>query len=164
MVLALPLPPGVLHAWSERSLARRICVLPVLTLEVAMVARHSAVGVARLVALASAAVLAGCSHNQLETDPGNVPAAVIFANEGLTQSDLFAVISGSSESRKLGTVFAGRTETLRFPYEMTQRGGVSLVARMLNGGVLSTGVVSIRAGDTVHVELPLNHSMLILLP
>lgn len=129
-----------------------------------MIARHSAVRVARLVVVASAAVLAGCSRVQPETDPGNAPAAVIFANESLTQSDLFAVISGSSESRKLGTVFAGRTETLRLPYEMTQRGSLSLVARMLNGGVLSTGMVSIRPGDTVHVELPLTRNMLILLP
>ena len=129
-----------------------------------MIARHSAAGIARLVLLVSAAVLAGCSRNQPETDPGNVPAAVIFANESLTQSDLFVVIAGSSDSRKLGTVFAGRTETLRVPYEMTRRGSVSLVARMLNGGILSTGVVSIRPGDTVHVELPLNRSMLILLP
>ena len=129
-----------------------------------MVGRHSAVGIARLVVLASAAVLAGCSRIQPETDPGNVPAAVIFANESLTQSDLFVVISGSNDSRKLGTVFAGRTETLRVPYEMTRRGSVSLVARMLNGGILSSGVVSIRPGDTLHVELPLNRSMLILLP
>ena len=129
-----------------------------------MIARHSAIRVARTLLLASAAVLGGCSRNQVETDPGNVPAAIIFSNESLTQSDLFAVISGSSESRKLGTVFAGRTETLRLPYDMARRGSLSLVARMLNGGLLSTGTVSIRPGDTVHVQLPLNHNMLVLLP
>jgi hypothetical protein len=129
-----------------------------------MFAQTSAVRGARLLVLASAAILAGCSRNQPETDPGNVPAAVIFSNESLTQSDLFAVISGSSESLKLGTVFGGRTETLRLPYEMMNRGNVSLVARMLNGGLLSSGQVTIRPGDTVHVQLPLNRNMLILLP
>jgi len=132
--------------------------------EVAMNMRRSAASIAGWLALASAAVLGACSRNQLETDPGNVPAAIIFSNESLTQSDLFAVISGSSDSRKLGTVFAGRTETLRLPYEMANRGSVSLVARMLDGRRLSTGMVSIRPGDTVHVELPLNRNMLLLLP
>ena len=129
-----------------------------------MSVHHSAVHMARLLVLASAAVLGACSRNQLETDPGNVPAAIIFSNESLSQSDLFAVISGSSESRKLGTVFAGRTETLRLPYEMANRGSISLVARILGGGILSSGTVSIRPGDTVHVELPLTRNMLVLLP
>jgi hypothetical protein len=129
-----------------------------------MIAHHSAVRVARTLLLASAAVLGACSRNQPETDPGNVPAAVIFSNESLSQSDLFAVISGSSESRKLGTVFAGRTETLRVPYEMIGRGGLSLVARMLNGGIVSSGVVSLAPGDTVHVQLPLTRNMLVVLP
>lgn len=131
-----------------------------------MIAHQSAVRAAHVFLLAGAAMLGACSRNQPESDaaPTNGPAAVIFSNESLTQSDLFAVISGSSESRKLGTVFAGRTETLRVPSDMTQRGGISFVARMLNGGLLSTGMVSIRPGDTLHVELPLNHSMLMLLP
>lgn len=119
---------------------------------------------ARIVALGTAAVLGACSRNHPETDPGNVPAAVIFSNESLSQSDLFAVVSGSSESRKLGTVFAGRTETLRLPYDMLERGNLSLVARMLNGGLLSSGMVSIRPGDTVHVELPISHNMLMVMP
>lgn len=128
--------------------------------------RHSRARGVTFAAFAAASLLGACSRNQVETDgePSNAPAAVVFSNESLMQSDLFAVISGSSESRKLGTVFAGRTETLRLPYEFTRRGGVSLVARMLSGGTVSTGVVSIQAGDTVHVQLPLNHNMLVMLP
>ena len=129
-----------------------------------MSTNRSASRTARLVVLASAALLGACSRNQVEPDPGNVPAAVVFSNESLSQSDLFAVMSGSSESRKLGTVFAGRTETLRLPYDMAQRGNVSLVARMLDGGFVSTGMVSIRPGDTVHVELPMSRNMLMFLP
>ena len=128
-------------------------------------AAYSTVRAVRHIALAAVAVLGACSRNQPpEAEPGNAPAVVIFSNESLTQSDLFAVVTGSSESRKLGTVFAGRTETLRLPYDLTLRGNINLVARMLNGGLLSTGPVSIRAGDTVHVELPLNRNMLVMLP
>lgn len=129
-----------------------------------MSTHRSASRPSRLVVLASAALLGACSRNQVETEPGNVPAAVIFSNESLSQSDLFAVMSGSSESRKLGTVFAGRTETLRLPYDMAQRGNVSLVARLLDGRLVSSGMVSIRPGDTVHVELPMSHNMLMVLP
>ena len=132
--------------------------------EVVMSAHRSASRTARLVVLASAALLGACSRNQVESDPGNVPAAVVFSNESLSQSDLFAVISGSSEARKLGTVFAGRTETLRLPYDMTQRGNMSFVARMLDGGYVSTGMVSMRPGDTLHVELPVHPNMLMVLP
>ena len=39
-----------------------------------------------------------------------------------------------------------------------------LVARLLNGGVVSAGIVSMRPGDTVRVQLPLNRSMLMVLP
>ena len=129
-----------------------------------MVARHSAARIAQLVALSAAALTAACSHNPPENMPADAQAAVVFANESLTQSDLFAVISGSSESRRLGTVFAGRTDTLRVPYEFTRRGGVSLVARMLTGGAVSSGVLSIQPGDTVTVRLPMTRNMLVVLP
>ena len=129
-----------------------------------MIAHRSVMRAAGLLSLATATVLGACSRNQLNEDPGAVPALIIFDNESLTQADLFAVVNGSGESRKLGTVISGRTEKLRLPYDLAMRGGVSLVARLLNGGLVSAGVVSIRPGDTVRVQLPLNRSMLMVLP
>lgn len=119
---------------------------------------------ARLLVVATLSVLAACSRNIPVEDIGNAPAAVVFANESLDQADLFAVIGGGGEARRLGTVMAGRTETLRLGADLAIRGNVSLVARMLNGGTRSTGVVPIHPGDTVHVQLPLNKSMLVFLP
>ena len=155
---------GVLELTSTARAVRPLVVVSPQAQEVVMSTLRAASRTARLVVVASAALLGACSRNQVETDPGNVPAAVVFSNESLSQSDLFAVIAGSSESRKLGTVFAGRTETLRLPYSMAQRGNVSLVARMLDGGLVSSGMVSIRPGDTVHVELPMSRNMLMFLP
>ncbi|CAN5175266.1 hypothetical protein BH09GEM1_BH09GEM1_40570 [soil metagenome] len=129
-----------------------------------MISRHSALRGARLLALTTATLLAACSRNQLSEETGNEAAAVVFSNESLAQADLFAVISGGGEARRLGTVMAGRTETLRLGADLAIRGNISLVARIQNGGTRSTGVVPIHPGDTVHVQLPLNQSMLVFLP
>ncbi|MDQ2668649.1 MAG: hypothetical protein M3Z05_22025 [Gemmatimonadota bacterium] len=129
-----------------------------------MLTRHSAAHSARTLVFATAALLGACTRNQVAAEPGNEPAAVVFSNESLTQADLFAVVSGGGEARRLGTVMAGRTETLRLSADLALRGNISLVARLLNGGTLSTGIVPVRPGDTVHVQLPLNHSMLVFLP
>lgn len=129
-----------------------------------MLARHSAAHGARTLIFATAALLGACSRNQMAAEPGNEPAAVVFSNESLTQADLFAVMSGGAEARRLGTVMAGRTETLRLSADLALRGNISLVARLLNGGTLSTGIVPVHPGDTVHVQLPLNRSMLVFLP
>jgi hypothetical protein len=129
-----------------------------------MLTHRGAARCARMLLLTTAALLGACSRNQVAAEPGNEPAAVVFSNESLTQADLFAVVSGGGDIRKLGTVMAGRTETLRLGADLALRGNVSLVARLLNGGTLSTGVVPVHPGDTVHVQLPLNRSMLVFLP
>jgi hypothetical protein len=129
-----------------------------------MLGRHGSAQGARMLLFTAAALLSACSRNQVADEPGNEPAAVVFSNESLAQADLFAVVSGGGEVRKLGTVMAGRTETLRLSADLALRGNVSLVARLFNGGSLSTGVVPVHPGDTVHVQLPLNRSMLVFLP
>ncbi len=129
-----------------------------------MIPRHSALRRARLLVVASVSLVAACARNQPLEETSYAPAAVVFSNESLSQADLFAVISGGGEARRLGTVMAGRTETLRLGSDLAIRGNVSLVARILNGGTRSTGVVPIHPGDTVHVQLPLNQSMLVFLP
>ena len=129
-----------------------------------MIPRQSARRGARLLVVASASLLAACSLNRPTDEPGYQPVAVVFANESLQQCDVFAVVSGGGEARRLGTVMAGRTETLRVGSDLAIRGSVSLVARLSNGRTLSTGVVPLHPGDTVHVQLPLSPNTLIFLP
>ena len=131
-----------------------------------MIPRQSVLHAARLLVVASASLLAACSLNRPtdEPEPGYQPVAVVFANESLEQCDVFAVVSGGGEARRLGTVMAGRTETLRVGSDLATRGSVSLVARLTNGRTLSTGVVPLHPGDTVHVQLPLSPNTLIFLP
>ena len=129
-----------------------------------MIPRPSVRRGARLLVVASASLLAACSRNQPAEESGYQPVAIVFANESLEQADVFAVVSGGGEARRLGTVMAGRTETLRVGSDLATRGSVSLVARLTNGRTLSTGVVPLHPGDTVHVQLPLSPNTLIFLP
>ena len=129
-----------------------------------MIPRHSVPRRARLLVVASASLLAACSLNRPMEESGFQPVAVVFANESLQQADVFAVVSGGGEARRLGTVMAGRTETLRVGADLAIRGSVSLVARLQNGRTLSTGVVPLHPGDTVHVQVPMNPNTLVFLP
>ena len=130
-----------------------------------MIARHITRHGSRSLALAVVVLCAACSRNRPETEESLAePVQIVFDNQSLDQADLFAVMSGGGEARRLGTVMSGRTETLRMGADLAVRGGVSLVARRLNGGSLSTGIVAVHPGDTLHIQLPLNPRLLLVLP
>src|SRR5690349_24770472 len=62
---------------------------------------------------------------------GPPPAILYFTNESLDQADVFAVLPGDQPIR-IGTVFAGQTDTLRLPPDVSNRGeNVNVVARLL---------------------------------
>jgi hypothetical protein len=96
---------------------------------------------------------------------GEPPAQVIFANESLDQADVYAVLNGG-QSQRIGTVFAGRTETLDIPRNITSAGGtVSIVARLLaHTYTPSTGPLTLNPGDRVRVTLPSNARSLSVVP
>src|SRR5437868_14403903 len=103
-----------------------------------------------------------CSRHP-ETAPGADTSWIIFTNESLEQADLFAVASGMG-ARKLGTVFSGRTDTLKVSGALALSGGVSLVARTLSGGTAGSGSVALHAGEALRVRLPLDRKQLVVLP
>jgi hypothetical protein len=96
---------------------------------------------------------------------GEPTAQVIFANESLDQADVYAVLNGG-QSQRIGTVFAGRTETLDIPTNIISAGGtVSIVARLLaHTYAPSTGPLTINAGDRIRVTLPSTGRSLSVLP
>jgi hypothetical protein len=128
------------------------------------VARHRrAVAV---LALAAASVSA-CHRNQTTAgtdESSNEPATIEFANESLTQADVFVASRGSG-ARRIGTVFAGRTETLTIPSELSNRGSVAIVARLLaSNRAPSTGTIAIGPGAHLSVRLPMDERSLFVLP
>ncbi|HEX5970413.1 MAG TPA: hypothetical protein VFY85_00705 [Gemmatimonadaceae bacterium] len=96
---------------------------------------------------------------------GQPVAQVIFANESLDQADVYAVLTGG-QSQRIGTVFAGRTETLDVPTNIISAGGtVNIVARLLaHAYAPSTGPLTLNPGDRIRVTLPATGRSLSVLP
>lgn len=118
-------------------------------------------------ALVAIASLAACHRSRpvsAEDDSASEPTTIEFRNESLAQADVFVASSGSG-ARRIGTVFAGRTETLTIPREIAIRGSVTIVARLLaRSRVPSTGALAISPGTHLLVRLPLDERMLYVLP
>ena len=124
----------------------------------------------RVLVLVLLATLTACARNRGGKDMGNLgddpaePTTIEFRNESLAQADVFVVVSGS-DRRKLGTVFAGRTETLTIPRELANRGSVTIVARLLaRTHAPSTGSLALSPGTRLSVRLPMDEKALYVLP
>lgn len=97
---------------------------------------------------------------------GDEPVAqVIFVNQSLDQADVYAVLN-AGQSQRIGTVFAGRTDTLDVPANIVTAGGtVNIVARLLaHSYAPRTGPLTLNAGDRIRVTLPSNGQSLSVLP
>lgn len=90
---------------------------------------------------------------------------VIFVNQSLEQADVFAVMD-AGQSVRLGTVFAGRTDTLSVPYDIVSRGAtVTIAARLLARNYAPhTGPLVLTPGEMLQITLPSNLSTLTVLP
>ncbi|HEX5074386.1 MAG TPA: hypothetical protein VFW03_14310 [Gemmatimonadaceae bacterium] len=112
---------------------------------------------------AAAAGAAACGP--FHKGQGPPPAYLYFTNESLDQADVYAVLSGNQPIR-IGTVAAGRTDTLTVPPEISTRGeNVNVVARLLARSIRpSSGPIPIHPGDRLVVRLPVDQKMLVVLP
>jgi hypothetical protein len=121
----------------------------------------------RTLLLLSLAALSACHRNRPESDSedvANEPSTIEFRNESLAQADVFVTSSGAG-ARRIGTVFAGRTETLTIPRQYVNRGSVSIVARLLaRSRAPSTGSIVIGPDTHLSVRLPMDERMLVVLP
>src|SRR5512132_4246707 len=119
------------------------------------------------VALIALAALSACHRNRTAAEideASNEPTTIEFRNESLAQADVF-VSAASSGARRLGTVFAGRTETLTIPKDIAIRGSINIVARLLaRSRLTSTGSIAISPGTHLSVRLPLDEKALYVLP
>jgi hypothetical protein len=111
--------------------------------------------------LASAA---GCGH-LMHNGSDEPPAQVIFVNQSLDQADVY-VVGSAGDSQRIGTVFAGRTETLTIPNNVLARGGtVTIAARLLARTVVPrTGPISFSRGEQLQITLPSDERTLTVLP
>ena len=118
-------------------------------------ARRALLGAAALVAF-------GCGPFHRGSQPD---AVVVFHNQGTDQADVYALGQGGDPIR-IGTVFAGRTETLRIPPSVT--GGVNrvnVIARIFGTGrVVASGAFTLAPGESMDVTLTSDEKMLAVLP
>ena len=116
-------------------------------------------GVALVVALAACAAC-GPFHR------GATPeAVVVFHNQSTDQADVYALGSGGDPTR-IGTVFAGKTETLHVNDAII--GGanrVNVIARIFpSGRVVASGPFSLGPGDSMDLTLSSDEKILSVLP
>ncbi len=117
-------------------------------------------------ALASAALVTSASCSRImHHGPDQPTAQVVFVNQSLDQADVFAVLD-AGQSVRLGTVFAGRTDTLNVPSDIVARGAtVTIAARLLARNYAPrTGPIVLSAGQMVQVTLPSAGNTLTVLP
>jgi len=123
----------------------------------------------RAVLLLALTAVSACARNRPGKDDGNIaesaePTTLEFKNESLAQADVFVSSSGSG-ARRIGTVFAGRTETLVVPREIAIRGTFTVVARLLaRTRTPSTGSIAAGPGAKLSIRLPLDERALYVLP
>ena len=111
-------------------------------------------------ALAATAACGGFRNTQSAQER----AVISFTNESLDQADVYAVTS--SQSIRIGTVLAGRTENLVVPGDIAFRGqNLNVVARLLaQSRRPSTGPISLSPGQRIEVRLPMDQRQLVVLP
>ena len=120
----------------------------------------------KLSVVAAAATIAGAAAcGPFRHQAAQAPALLYFTNESLDQADVFCVASNGQPIR-IGTVMAGRTDTLTVPTDLAARGdNVNVVARLLARNVApSSGPIPIHAGDRLQIRLPVDQKMLVVLP
>jgi hypothetical protein len=112
-----------------------------------------------LLALSFAAAACGPFHHGGQPD-----SLVVFRNESTDQADVYALGTGGDPIR-IGTVFAGRTETLRVPPTVSAANRINVIARIFaNGRVVSTGPFTLGPGDSMDVTLTSDEKILSALP
>lgn len=115
-----------------------------------------------VVAVAAALALAGCGPFHRGNQPESV---VVFRNQSPDQADVYAIGSGGDPIR-IGTVFSGRTETLRVPASVTGASSrVNVVARIFpSGRLVVTGPFTLMPGDSMDVTLTSDEKILSVVP
>ena len=110
-------------------------------------------------------MLATAACSSVGRGSGQPSASIIFANESQEQATVYLVAPGV-EFRRIGTVFANRTDTLTVPPDLAARGStLNVVARLLaRPNVPQTGPISIHPGEIYQVRLGSDAKVLSFLP
>lgn len=119
-----------------------------------------------LLPLAAAFSLAtACGPYRQKEAGGDVGAArLFFTNESIDQAAVYAIAGG--QDVRIGTVMAGRTETLVVPTSIAASGtAIRIIARPLGKSTIaSSGPITIVPGQAWSIRLPFDQNTLVVLP
>jgi len=117
----------------------------------------------RFAILALPGLLAACGPLRRGSDADS--AQIVFSNESLDQAAVYEIAQSGMRTR-VGTVSAGRTETLRVPSTAVGGSGtVVVIADILaRSRTPSSGSIPLGPGERVHVTLPADQRILTVLP
>ncbi|NUO64304.1 MAG: hypothetical protein HOQ11_10745 [Gemmatimonadaceae bacterium] len=114
----------------------------------------------RVALLALALSAGGCGPRHGTPAPVEY-AIIVFNNESLDQTDVYAVGTAGDRVR-LGTVFGGHTDSLRLDLRTVSGSGtITVYARVIaTGRTPSSGQVLLHPGDFLRVTMPSTENVL----
>jgi hypothetical protein len=118
----------------------------------------------RTLALALIAGTAACASAPRGQGASADDTAVVFVNRSVHQADVYALPRSGARVR-LGTVQAGRTDTLPLVGTTVPTGAVVIAADLLAvSATPTTGELTLNPGDWISVTLPSTANILNVLP
>lgn len=116
-------------------------------------------GIALAVALVISAACGPFHHNPA------LDSVVVFHNQSTDQADVYALGPGGDPTR-IGTVFAGKTETLRVNSSVIGAADrINVIARIFpSGRVVASGPFTLGPGDSMDLTLSTDEKILSVLP
>jgi len=111
------------------------------------------------------AATAACGRLHPGATPDREGTTIVFQNQSLEQADVFALRRAAGALR-IGTVFAGRTDTLTIQAGTIAPGEtVDFAARLLaKGNTPHSGPVAVSPGEWLTITLPSTETILSVLP
>ena len=147
------MPGGVGHPFELGKMTwERLTMAPLSTSH----CRRFALGALMLVAAACSSLGRGAAQPS---------SSIVFTNDSQEQATVYIVAPGV-EFRRIGIVYANRTDTLTVPADLAARGAtLNVVARLLaRPNVPQTGPITIRPGEMYQVRLGSDAKVLSFLP
>jgi hypothetical protein len=111
------------------------------------------------------AATAACGALHPGSTPDRAPTTIVFQNQSLEQADVFA-LRRSAGALRIGTVMAGRTDTLTIQPGLIAPGEtVDFAVRLLaKPGTPHSGPVAVSPGQWLTITLPQTEKILSVLP
>jgi hypothetical protein len=113
----------------------------------------------RMLTLAAMPILlaqVGCSRNHTARVGAETSVPVVFSNESTVKADVWVLAPGVN-TRRIGSVLAGETTTLRAPREFYEKGTISFYAQLRGNSIMPLlDKLPVAPGEELRLRLPID--------